>query len=142
MRRILRTLLHLSSMDSGILKTVKKDSAAKQLYERYYHKNVLNISQIVCFSGLESLQVLLPFYYSGSGTFYDLRHFTILKTAAKVIVSFNFFQLLRLSHEYAGCQVGLQSCQSTSTKIQDWEKYRRYQLFSSANIGGFKDNFS
>jgi len=48
------------------LKTVKKDSVAKQLYE----------------SGLESLQALLPFYDSGSGTFYDLRHFT-MKTAPK-----------------------------------------------------------
>jgi len=48
------------------LKTVKPGSLAKQLYER----------------GLESLQALLPLYDSGSGTFYDLRHFT-MKTAPK-----------------------------------------------------------
>merc|ERR1712027_160288 len=48
------------------LKTVKQGSLAKQLYE----------------SGLESLQALLPLYDSGSGTFYDLRHFT-MKTAPK-----------------------------------------------------------
>jgi len=48
------------------LKTVKKDSAAKQLYER----------------GMVSLKALLPLYDSGSGTFYDLRHFT-MKIAPK-----------------------------------------------------------
>jgi hypothetical protein len=34
-------------------------------------------------SGLESLKTMLPFYDSGSGTFYDLRHFT-MKTSPKV----------------------------------------------------------
>jgi len=48
------------------LKTVKQGTGAKQLYE----------------SGLESLQALLPLYDSGSGTFYDLRHFT-MKSAPK-----------------------------------------------------------
>jgi len=48
------------------LKTVKPGSEARQLYK----------------SGLESLQALLPLYDSGSGTFYDLRHFT-MKTAPK-----------------------------------------------------------
>jgi len=48
------------------LKSVKKDSPAKEYYE----------------SGIESLKALLPLYDSGSGTFYDLRHFT-MKTAPK-----------------------------------------------------------
>lgn len=34
-------------------------------------------------SGLESLKTMLPFYDSGSGTFYDLRHFT-MKTSPKI----------------------------------------------------------
>ena len=34
-------------------------------------------------SGLRSLEAMLPLYDTGSGTFYDLRHFT-MKTAPKV----------------------------------------------------------
>eukprot|EP00092_Neocalanus_flemingeri_P004031 GFUD01004338.1.p1 GENE.GFUD01004338.1~~GFUD01004338.1.p1 ORF type:complete len:566 (+),score=104.01 GFUD01004338.1:934-2631(+) len=48
------------------LKSISKGKVAKHLYE----------------SGLESLMALLPLYDSGSGTFYDLRHFT-MKTAPK-----------------------------------------------------------
>ena len=39
-------------------------------------------SRMYFLRGLESLQALLPLYDSGSGTFYDLRHFT-MKTAPK-----------------------------------------------------------
>ena len=35
------------------------------------------------YRGMSSLLALLPFYDAGSGTFYDLRHFT-MQTAPKV----------------------------------------------------------
>ena len=43
---------------------------------------VLYSNECVC-RGLESLKIMLPFYDSGSGTFYDLRHYT-MKTSPKV----------------------------------------------------------
>ena len=69
------------------LKTVKKDSAAKKLYQRYLSLQLFyTFNKSNFFSGLESLQSLFPFYDSGSGTFYDLRHFT-MKTAHMVVES-------------------------------------------------------
>jgi D-glucuronyl C5-epimerase C-terminus len=44
---------------------------------------------IFFFRGLESLKTMLPFYDSGSGTFYDLRHYT-MKTSPKVRFYLNF----------------------------------------------------
>ena len=43
----------------------------------------VRLTLVSIFRGIESLKALLPFYDSGIGTFYDLRHFT-MQTAPKV----------------------------------------------------------